>query len=325
LKGAWRGLWQCSAWWFHDLLQLTCWERLLATALANHRFKGVAVVSETAPSAEALCRVAASRGWPVHHFLHGLPGFVHTRSAASDIHCFSQVERDYFISHGQLPDRVHATGHPRQSAIAGQIRALRKIPPERGDLRVLFASQPTWSDYDDEDYRKNVQAVLEAANKLQLTPDEMRVRLHPVEDRQAYLALANQYAPHLGTAALSDHSVTEDLTWANIVLTSFSTMSMEASYASCLLIWLAMGKFRYEIRDRLAERGYGCNATSGEQLYRQLLLCRDATNRSRFITEQMAKATELGILNSSAARAAADCMIDAAQNQPIKFETAITR
>ena len=325
LKGARRALWRCSAWWFHDLLQLKCWERLLVTTLTNHRFKGVAVVSETASSAEALCRVAANRGWPVHHFLHGLPGFYHTRPAASDIHCFSRVECDYFIGYGHPPDRVHATGHPRQSAIAGQIKKLRTIPPEQGGLRILFASQPSWFETDDEDYRKNVRAVLEAATKLQLKPCEIRVRLHPVEDRQAYLALAKQYAPHFGSSILSNYPVAEDLAWANILITSFSTMAMEASYAGCLLVWLAMGKLRFEVREKLTEHGYGCNATSGEQLYLQLLLCRDATNRSRFITEQMAKAADLGILNSSAARAAADCMINVAQNQLLTPATALAR
>lgn len=308
LKGARRALWQCSAWWFHDLLYLKCWERLLTAALANHHFKGVAVVSETAPSAEALCRVAASRGWPVHHFLHGLPGFVHTRSAASDIHCFSQVERDYFIGYGHSPDRVHAIGHPRQSAIAGQIRALRKIPPNQGGLRVLFASQPSWSEYDDEDYRKNVQAVLETANKLQLTPGEIRVRLHPVEDRQTYLALADQYAPYLGRAVISSRSVAEDLAWANVVITAFSTMAIEACYAECFLIWLTVDEFRYEVRERFVAAGYGCQASSAAQFHEALLLCRDIQSRTKLIDEMMRVGRKLAVLNPNAATAAAKCM-----------------
>jgi hypothetical protein len=308
LKGAWRGLWKCSAWWFHDLLQFKCWERLLATTFTNHHFMGVAVVSETAPSAEALCRVAASRGWPVHHFLHGLPGFVHTRSAASDIHCFSQVERDYFIGYGHSPDRVHAIGHPRQSAIAGQIRALRKIPPNQGGLRVLFASQPSWSEYDDEDYRKNVQAVLETANKLQLTPGEIRVRLHPVEDRQTYLALADQYAPYLGRAVISSRSVAEDLAWANVVITAFSTMAIEACYAECFLIWLTVDEFRYEVRERFVAAGYGCQASSAAQFHEALLLCRDIQSRTKLIDEMMRVGRKLAVLNPNAATAAAKCM-----------------
>jgi hypothetical protein len=290
------------------LLYLKCWERLLTAALANHHFKGVAVVSETAPSAEALCRVAASRGWPVHHFLHGLPGFVNTRPAASDIHCFSQVERDYFIGYGHSPDRVHAIGHPRQSAIAGQIRTLREIPPNQGGLRVLFASQPSWSEYDDEDYRKNVQAVLETANKLQLTPGEIRVRLHPVEDRQTYLALADQYAPYLGRAVISSRSVAEDLAWANVVITAFSTMAIEACYAGCFLIWLTVDEFRYEVRERFVAAGYGCQASSAAQFHEALLLCRDIQSRTKLIDEMMRVGRKLAVLNPNAATAAAKCM-----------------
>ena len=94
-----------------------------------------------------------------------------------------------------------------------------------------------------------------------------------------------QYAPQLGREVISDHPLTEDLAWANVVLTDFSTTAIEASYAGCFLIWLVFPGFPSEIRDRLIQHGYGHKASSVEELSREFEVCRDPASRSRRILE----------------------------------------
>jgi len=317
LPEARRAFRKSSSWWFHDFLLMKSWERWLGDALAEHRFKGVAVVSESAASTQALCRVARKHGWPAHHFLHGLPGFMHTHTIASDIHCFGECDRNFFIRAGHPPERTHANGHPRQAGLAGAIRALRNQSPEEGGLRILFASQPAWSESqsDMDNYRLSVETVSNAANQLSLAPAEFRARLHPVEDRQTYLEIARRCAPTLAASTISSHSVAEDLAWANVVLTPFSTMSMEAVYAGCLLFWLPTGGFHYEIAEELIERGYGLRVNSAGELAQQLANCRNPTARAGLIAGQTARAHALKILNPEAATAAAACMADMQDKQ----------
>lgn len=311
LKGSWTAFLKRGATWFHHLFHLRRWERFLTSALEHHDFKGVAVVSETSYIALALCRVAIKRRWPIHHFWHGLAGVtLNTRCIATHLHCFSPADRNFFIKHNWPAERVHATGHPRQERLITQISKLRTTAPIEGDLRLLFASQPGWSgDFGMVQYRDTHEAILNAARTLNLTSKELRVRLHPAEDPASHLALAKKHVPNLGQSLLSTYTLAEDLAWANVVVTAFSTVSIEACYAGCFLIWLVVGNFFTEVGEELVQRGFGSKATSAMQLSEILELCREPGRRSPLILDFIAGARMLGVTNKNAAANAAETMI----------------
>jgi hypothetical protein len=304
MKGARWTLWKCSAWWFHDLLQLKCWERLLATTLADHHFKGVAVVSETAPSAEALCHLGARRGWPVHHFLHGLPWLLNTRTIATHIYGFSQAEKDFFTENHLSPSRFHAVGSPRQSVFVRQIKQIRISTPETGKLKVLFASTGSFAGekrgFDLTYQIQTLRTVFDAARVARLESSEIRIRPHPSENSSILLQMLERHVPQLGSEVISRNPLSDDLAWANVVLTGFSTTAIEACYAGCFLIWLVFPGFPSEIRDRLIQHGYGHKVDSVEELSREFELCRDPATRSRLIQEFLSAGRRLGILNENA-------------------------
>ena len=177
LNGSWAAFHKKGATWFHHLFYLKRWERFLTSALEHHDFKGVAVASEAAYSALALCRVAIKRRWPIHHFWHGLAGvIINTRCVATHLHCFSSADRNFFIKHHWPPERVHATGHPRQERLIAQISKTHDRPIG-GGLRILFASQPGWSgDFGLQQMSDTMEAVLLSARTLNLTADELRIR-----------------------------------------------------------------------------------------------------------------------------------------------------
>ena len=161
-----------------------------------------------------------------------------------------------------------------------------------------------------------MEAVLLSARTLNLTADELRVRLHPAENSSTYSELANKYVPQLSSSVLSTRSVAEDLAWANILITVFSTMSIEASYAGCFLVWLVVGNFFTEVGEELVRHGYGYKATSAKQLSEMLEICRDPTKRSQLILDFVAGARTLGVTNENAAANAAETMIAQAATAP---------
>jgi hypothetical protein len=318
LNGSWAAFHKRGATWFHHLFYLKRWERFFTSALEHHDFKGIAVASENAYSALALCRVAIKRRWPIHHFWHGLAGvIINTRCIATHLHCFSSADRNFFIKHNWPVERVHATGHPRQERLIAQISKLRTTAPIEGGLRVLFASQPGWSgDFGLQQSRDTMEAVLQSARILGLTADELRVRLHPAESPGTYFDLANKYVPKLSSSLLSTRSVAEDLAWANVLITAFSTMSIEASYAGSFLIWLVVGNFFTEVGEELVRHGYGYKASSAKHLSEMLEKCRDPNRRSQLILDFIADARTLDVINDNAAASAAQTMIAQAATAP---------
>ena len=129
-----------------------------------------------------------------------------------------------------------------------------------------------------------------------------------MESRELFLEVAASRGLPCPEQLFSRRPVSEDLAWANVVMTPFSTMAIEAAYADCLPIWLSFGPFRYEIRETLVANGYGCPATSTTQLYEALLACRDDNTRSCLIDQTMKVGHRLGVLNQNAAMDAAKCM-----------------
>lgn len=294
---------------FDYLVHLRFWERFLASFLSQCNPKAVAFVADTSLCGEALARLCLQQGVPSHHFLHGFPGLEHTRSLATDIHCFSEADREYFQKHGWLRENVHALGHPRQKGIAASVARIRTLAPESGDIRVLFGSQLAIAGaFDEAHYRQTAITVLEAARRLGLTQNEYRVRLHPSDDPAAYLKLARGYPDCLGQGAISGLTVAEDLAWANIVVTASSTMAVEAAYAGCYLIWLLCGDFRIDVQKALVAANYGGKAHSADELTKILESFRNPATRSYFIENFMRVAKELKVLSLDGTEASAGIM-----------------
>ena len=309
LRGSVEAFWNRGVWWLHNLLEARAAERLWQQLLSQHRFKGVAVASEFAPGAEALCRLAKRNSWRVHHFLHGLPSLQETRGISTDVYCYSQADRDFFLRNGWSKNDVHALGHPRQCGLISRIQKARASQPGEGGLRLLLASQPPspgW--FDSEEYEQTIAAVLGAAAALGLTSDEFRMRLHPVESKEQFLRIAASRGLACPEQWFSRRPISEDLAWANVMITTFSTMAIEAAYADCLLIWLSFGPFRYEIRETLVENGYGRMARTKEDLSEMLAACRIPEQRVQLTDLFLVKARQLGIVNPGVASAIAKVM-----------------
>jgi len=317
LRGSVEAFWKRGVCWLDILLRVRRAERFWQQLLGQRHFKGVAVASEFAPGAEALCRVAKSNSWPVHHFLHGLPSLQETRGVSTDVYCYSQADRDFFLRNGWTGDGVHALGHPRQCGLIQRIQQARTSPPGEGGLRLLFASQPpSPGGFESGEYEQTVAAVLGAAAALGLTSDEFRVRLHPMESREQFLRIAASRGLACPEQWFSRRPISEDLAWANVVMTPFSTMAIESAYADCLLIWLSFGPFRYEIREQLISQGYGQKAGSTQQLAELLARWRDSFSRSQSLKQQLQKARELHILNDRTAAESAALMLSERRLKP---------
>ena len=286
-----------GTWLFEQLFYLHRWERYFAKLFSNQDFKGVAIVSETAVSTQAICHVAADRQWPSHHFLHGMPGLLHTRSLSNHIYCFSSIERNYFLRKGWDPARVHADGHPRENRFTKKIRQLRTMEPQDGGIRILFASQPSIDGmgFFSDEYTAIHEAVIKATKRLKLGPEDIRVRLHPIEDDKRFLQISEQHAVNNGAALLSKNSIEEDLAWANVVLTIASTVSIETAYSGCALIWLRFGSFHYEVREELCEAGYGSSVSSEDELCHELERLQNPNYRSIRIAEFQKTACTLSV------------------------------
>lgn len=287
-----------GTWLFEHLFYLHRWERYFSKLLSNQDFKGVAIVSESAVCTQAICHVAIDHQWPSHHYLHGLPGLLHTRSLSDHLYCFSSVERNYFLRNGWNPSRVHADGHPRQQRLIQKIKQLRTVEPEEGGIRILFASQPSIDGmglYRDE-YTAIHEAVIGAAKRLDLGEEDIRVRLHPIENDQRFLEIAGQHSLAGAPALLSRRSIEEDLAWANVVLTIASTVSIETAYSGCALIWLRFGKFHYEVREELCDAGYGLSVSTGDQLCDELKRLQNPEYRGDQIAKFLNTARTLSII-----------------------------
>jgi hypothetical protein len=309
LRGTLKAFWKRGIYWLHDLLHARAAERLWQQLLGKRHFKGIAVASEYASSAAALCRLAKHRSWRAHHFQHGLPSLHLTRGISSDIYCYSRVDQDFFLQNGWSEAGVHALGHPRQCGLIPRIQKARASQPGEGGLRLLFASQPpTPGGFESEEYEQTVAAVLGAAAALGLKSDEFRVRLHPVEPKGRFLDIATSRGLACPEQWFIRRPISEDLAWANVVMTPYSTMAMEAAYADCLLIWLSFGPFRYEIRETLVENGYGRMARTKEDLSEMLAACRIPEQRARWTDIFLVKARQLGIVNPRVASAIAKIM-----------------
>jgi len=298
LHGWVHAFWTHGTYFLHNLLLSCATEHFWSRILIESSFTGIGVASEFAVTASGLCRVARKRSWRIHHFLHGFPSIQETRGISTDIYCFSPAERDYFLKNGWKETSVHTVGHPRQYSLIQQIDNARTKFPNSAGLRLLFASQPPSSGgMEQAEYEQTILSVLTAANDLSLSPDEFRVRLHPIESRKKFSAIAATFGLPCQDSFFSCSQITNDLAWSNVVITVFSTMGIESAYAGSLLIWLSFGPFRYEVRENLIDRGYGLVATDSNQLKNILTACLSADSRSHLTANFLEKAKELAVLN----------------------------
>jgi hypothetical protein len=305
-KDALRALWKQRARVVSYLFGEQVWMDFFSSRLKVCNYRGVVFVADTSEPGEALANYAAERRWVSHHFLHGFTNLVHTRTLADRVYCFSSAERDLFIASGWPAEKIFADGHPRQESLISGISKRRVLQPEKGGLRVLFANQGIQGDFDENHHRGSMEAMFKAVKTLKLGPEEFRIRLHPTEDHAFDLKVCKAHS--IDSRCVSANPVSEDLAWANVLITPWSTMAVEAAYAGCVLIWIAVGTFQFDVRERLIAAGYGEKVTTAEELVSLLQRCRDDTVRGQLIKAMINKSQDLGILNPHAADAAAGRM-----------------
>ena len=301
-----RALWKQRARVASRLVNEELWARFYASRLKTFRYRGVAFAADTSEPGAALAEHACKQGWASHHFLHGFANLVHTRTLAERVYCFSEPEREFFVDAGWPGDHVFADGHPRQQSIISEIEKRRTTVPNAGGLRVLFANQGVDGDYDEGHHAGTMEAVFTAISRLGLAPAGFRIRLHPSANRAFDLGMCGRHS--IDPGCVSSRPVAEDLAWCNVLITPWSTMAVEAAYAGCALIWIAVGTFQFAVRERLIAAGYGEKAATAEGLVALLQRMADESVRARQIEALQQKSRELGIINQRAADAAAERM-----------------
>lgn len=159
--------------------------------------------------------------------------------------------QSWFISRGVAPNRVVAAGYPRgdvYSPVGNQSQAQVRSGDRRHGTRVrrlLFAAQPIPDDVTSE-FLQRVFAVVDECEDLHLT-----IRPHPGESRRGLLtALVNDAPPgvsrrvRLSAAGLP---LTSDLETADVVVTSESTVGIDALGADLPLVLLTHPALRRAI------------------------------------------------------------------------------
>ncbi len=303
-----RTLWQQSARLVDRFIELRVTERFLSRKLSRLEYAGIGLASDTSAVGAALARVCLRRGWPSHHFLHGLPDLIHARSLATDLYCYSRPEADFFMKNGCSPEHVFACGHPSQARTSAEVARLRNQKPEEGGLRLLYAAQSAFGSFDAAMNEEMATTVIEAAKRLSLTKDEFRIRIHPADDPRIIRAIAASILGEQYDGYMSTGTVAEDLAWANVLTTLHSTMAFQATYVDVQVVWLFALRFRYGIRDALMASGFGHETNNLNELIDTFSLLRDDAHRKKCLERFRIVARDQAIISIDPAGVCAKSM-----------------
>lgn len=285
-------------------------EDFLSRCLARDTLRGVAMVTEGTPFARALVNCAHRLNAQAFQFLHGFPHLLHAVADSDHVFCFSSVERGIFLSYGWPEASVHACGHCRGDIVRKDIASRRETMSLGGGLRILFAEQGIEGSYALDCYRQTVSCVFAGALKAGLTTNEFRIRIHPRSDRNRFEEIAITSGFQDVGNYVSQHPLVDDLAWANVVATAWSTMAVEAAWADACLIWLPVGSFVFGIRQQLVAAGYGIEAANAEEFAQWLGRLRDPVERQAAAGKLQSAARRLAICSPTAVRDSVNLMLN---------------
>ena len=205
------------------------WEKFLASGPSKACF----LTSESPASLKGLVQAFRSSGARVFHVCHGLPWEYHADSNATDIVPLSRSDAAWFRDRVAEDVAILACGNPRMSQIHQDSKTRRRAFSSVLPLRILFLSNGVEDPYTAEHESQDLGILLLPEPQRRQTV--LRVRPHPREDREL-LARAISRAG-LQVDSISGESLADDLEWADVCATPWSTSLLEAMVAGRACFW----------------------------------------------------------------------------------------
>lgn len=205
------------------------WESLLASLPSKACF----LTSEGPPAIKGSVQAFRSSGARVFHVCHGLPWEYHADSNATDIIPFSRSDAAWFRDRVAEDVALHVFGNPRMNQIHQDFQTRRHAFSSALPLRILLLSNGVEDPYTAEHELQDLRILL--LPDLLRKQTVLRVRPHPREDREL-LACAIARAG-LQVDSISNGLLADDLEWADVCATPWSTSLLEAMVAARACFW----------------------------------------------------------------------------------------
>jgi len=205
------------------------WERLLASGPSKACF----LTSEGPSLIKGMVQAFRSSGARVFHVCHGLPWEYHANSNATGIIPFSRSDASWFRDRVAGDVAILDCGNPRVNQIHQDFQTARHAFSSGLPLRILFLSNGVEDCYTTEHELQDLRILL--LPELQRNRTVLRVRPHPRENREL-LARAIARAG-LQVDSISGESLADDLEWADVCATPWSTSLLEAMVAGRACFW----------------------------------------------------------------------------------------
>lgn len=223
--------------------------RVMVTSSDAHRYSRLMVL------------LARGRGVPSAVIQHGaLVGeSVYVPIVADLMAAWGPWCRDWFVARGTPPERVVAAGVPRAEE-------RRQQRPSGAARRLLFPAQPV-------PLEVTFDLLAMAVDHLRRHPETtLRVRPHPGESRvtalRAHVSRLQEGLAARVAVGEPGRPLSEDLDWADVVLTAESTVGIDALVHGVPIVILRHPRVRSAIP--FAELGAGPEAHDGETLSRAI-------------------------------------------------------
>jgi len=232
------------------LIQFFGWERFWRQALGPD-CETVCTTSESAPVARALFSVAKERGLRRVHWCHGFRHATWQVTLASELVCHTEGDVRYFS--GRVPSDCTVVCRPNPRVLeTARAVGMPRMLNENELPNILFMSQGPESPYTPEMRIKDLQLLkrlVAGRNAL------LRVRPHPRENPDLLRAALAEAG--VGEYELSGGGLVDDLQWADIVGTSWSTGLLEAHACGRECVWINAQIELFPIVQELIDEGVG--------------------------------------------------------------------
>jgi hypothetical protein len=237
------------------LVQFMAWRRFWRGTLPE-TCERVYTTSEAAPVAKALFYEAKKRELNRVHWCHGFRHATWQVTLASELVCNTQGDVRYFRDRVPEGCQVKYQQNPRLKQIAKEVGTPRRLG-DNEEPNFLFLSQGPESPYTPEmrlDDLKLLHSFL-----IKRGEGMLRIRSHPRENA-GMLREALQMAG-IDNYKLSACSLIDDLKWADVVGTSWSTGLLEAHACGRKSFWINAQVAHFPMVQELIAEGIGVLAT----------------------------------------------------------------
>ncbi len=262
-----------------SMLSFFNWRAAWKERLKHSEVRIAIVTSESSPANKSFVEAVSRSGARVCHFCHGLPFASHAVTQSTDLFAFSRVDAEWFRTRVALPTRVHAIGNPRMDQTRSEVLRIQEEAPLL-PIRILFFSNGLENPYTFEQESEDLAI-------LRLPPDLrnntiLHVRPHPrenVETLEHRLRMSG-----LQFEISRDRSLTEDIAWAQICATPWSTALLEAIACERACFWTNARNDRMVGTGDYIDAGMGTlvmNSVEWEIIIRSIIEYHDQLERYR--------------------------------------------